>query len=280
MILDEIIANKQKELNRTFASRRILNFSAPVLLQRMLKIRLRPFLAEKIQTPPDCESPVEAVPKLRFRAMLTRPGISLVCELKINSPSHPEPFTDNPKSVLEDYKKAAVDAISVVTDKQFFGGSAELVTQARATGLPVLRKDFVLKERQITEVKTDALLLIARILPPKRLKRLVGLCMELDIEPVVEIHGEAELAAALSSGAKVIAVNSRDLQTQSINLEAGLELLEKIPPDRLKMFFSGIDTADDLGRVRQAAADGVLVGTSVLIADDRISKIKELKEAL
>lgn len=220
------------------------------------------------------------VPKQRFRSVLARPGVSLVCELKIKSPTHPEPFTDEPESVLDDYKKAAVGAISVVTDSRYFGGSAQLASKARMTGLPVLRKDFILKERQITEAQTDALLLIARILPPKRLNRLVRLCLDLGIDPVVEIHDPDELDKALAAEAEIIAVNSRDLQNQTIDLGKGLDLLGKIPPRKLKMFFSGINSAADLRLVKQAGADGVLIGTSVLTADNRIRKIKELQEAV
>ncbi len=220
------------------------------------------------------------MPRHRFRQMLERPGMSLVCELKFKSPTHPEPFIDDAASVFDDYKTAGVDAISVVTDETYFGGNVGLVTQARATGLPVLRKDFILRPRQITEVATDALLLIARILSPKELYQLVNLCLELDIEPVVEIHAEEELESALESGAEVIAVNSRDLQAQKIDLEVGLALLDKIPDDRLKMFFSGITSRDELLKVKSHRARGVLIGTSILTSGDRVNKIHELKEAL
>lgn len=233
MILDDIVANKKRELS--------------------------------------------AVPKARFRQVLERPDMSLICELKMKSPTHPEPFTNDPEAVLADYKAAGSDAISVVTDQHYFGGDVALVRQARATGLPVLRKDFILEPRQITEVAADALLLIARILPPAKLKQLVDLCLELGIEPVVEIHEENELEAALKSGAGVIAVNSRDLQTQKIDLETGLKLLDLIPVDKMKLFFSGIHTQDDLRRVKQARANGVLIGTSILTSDDRLNKIQELK---
>jgi indole-3-glycerol phosphate synthase len=220
-----------------------------------------------------------ARPQERFRRMLEKPGLSLVCELKLKSPTHPQPFVTDPRGLLGDYKKAGVDAISVVTDQKYFGGSVDLVAQARATGLPVLRKDFVLNPTQITEVAADALLLIARILSPKELKHLTELCLELGIEPVVEINDEAELEPALKSGAKVIAVNSRDLQAQKIDLEAGLALLDQIPNDRLKMFFSGIEAPAELAKVKARGAHGVLIGTSILTAEDRLSKIKELKEA-
>jgi indole-3-glycerol phosphate synthase len=219
-------------------------------------------------------------PRLQFRRMLEGSSLALICELKLKSPTHPEPFTVNPKAVLEDYKSVEVDAISVVTDQAYFGGSVDLVALARTTGLPVLRKDFILEPHQITEMKTDALLLIARILPVTKLKKLIEICMMLDIEPIVEIHGEAELEAALTSGAKVIAVNSRDLQTQKIDIESGLKLLDKIPEDRLKLFFSGISSPDDMRRVKERRANGVLIGTSILTSINRTHKIQEFKDVL
>lgn len=220
-----------------------------------------------------------ARPTQRFRRMLGQPGLSLVCELKLKSPTHPESFVKDPLAVLDDYKTAGVDAISVVTDRKFFGGSVNLVRQAQATGLPTLRKDFILNPTQVTEVSADALLLIARILQPAELRHLVALCLELGIEPVVEIHSEAELQAALATAAKVLAVNSRDLQAQQIDLRAGLELLAKIPDDRLKMLFSGIHTAEYVRQAKTAGAHGVLIGTSILTAHERLNKIKELQEA-
>ena len=219
-------------------------------------------------------------PKGRFRRMLEEPEMSLVCELKLTSPTHPKPFTDNPKSVFAGYKAAGVDAISAVTDQKYFGGSIDLVTQARATGLPVLRKDFVLEPRQITEVHTDALLLIARILSVAKLKQLASLCLELDIEPVVEIHSEEELKVALASDAKVIAVNSRDLQIQKIDIGAGLRLLDKVPRDLLTMFFSGVASQADILQVKAHRANGVLIGTSILTSNNRVNKIHDLKEIL
>ncbi len=220
-----------------------------------------------------------ARPQQHFRRMLEKPGLSLVCELKLKSPTHPEPFVDDVQAVLDDYKKAGADAISVVTDESYFGGGVALVAQAQATGLPVLRKDFILNPVQITEVAADALLLIARILSPAELKHLTELCLQLGVEPVVEIHSDNELQAALTTEAQIIAVNSRDLQAQKIDLETGLALLDKIPNDRLKMFFSGMHEPADIVRVKARGAHGVLIGTSVLMAKDRLSKIKELREA-
>lgn len=219
-------------------------------------------------------------PRQRFRAMLKNPGLSLICELKLKSPTHPEPFTHDPETVLRDYKDAQVDAISVITDHTYFGGSTELVKLAHTTKLPILRKDFILEARQIIEVKADAILLIARVLTTEKLKELVAMCLKLDIEPVVEIHADSELENVLASDAQVIAVNSRDLQTQRIDIGAGLKLLDSIPNDRLKLFFSGISSAADMTQVKEHRANGVLIGTSILTSDSRVHKIRELRSGL
>ncbi len=212
-----------------------------------------------------------------FRRMLDRPGLSFICELKLRSPTHPKPFVTDTQAVLDDYKAAGADAISVVTDQTYFGGDVGLMRAAQATGLPVLRKDFILNPRQLVESPTEAILLIARIVSPDELKHLVSLCLQLGVEPVVEIHSQTELAAVLATNVKIIAVNSRDLQAQRIDLEGGLKLLNQIPDDRLKLLFSGVQSPGDIVRVKASGADGVLIGTSILSAPERISKITELR---
>ena len=215
----------------------------------------------------------------RFASMFNGQKCLLICELKIKSPSHPDPYLDNVDALLNEYMHAGVDAVSVVTENKFFGGNLDMVPQASRTGLPVLRKDFIVEARQIAQVSTDALLLIARIVSSDRLKELVGICSKLDIEPVVEIHDESDLPKALDSGANTIAVNARDLQTQTINQSQALNLLAQIPENKTKLLFSGIKSPKDIENARKIGANGVLVGTSVLEAPNRIEYIKQLKEA-
>ena len=125
---------------------------------------------------------LDAQPRAKFFGVLEQPKTNLICEVKLKSPPHPEPFIDNPQDMFDIYKRAGVDGISVVTNDDFFGGSNDLVLQAQATGLPVLRKDFIIETRQIGEVKADALLLIFRIVSPDILRELVNTCLKLDID--------------------------------------------------------------------------------------------------
>ncbi len=215
----------------------------------------------------------------RFNVLFSNQNCVLVCELKMKSPSHPSPFLDDIDTVLRDYMSGGVDAISVVTEQQYFGGDTQMVQEARISNLPVLRKDFILEARQIAEVQADAILLIARIVSQETLKELVEICLKLNVEPVVEIHDDADLQSALDSSANTIAVNARDLQTQKINQSKALELLLKIPGNRTKLLFSGITTPEDIVNAREHGAQGVLVGTAALEATNIVQFVHSLKEA-
>ena len=223
---------------------------------------------------------IAAQPREKFYSAISAHRTSLICELKMKSPTHPLPFTTAPQEVFNGYLTADIDAISVVTNTHFFGGSIDLVSQARTTGLPVLRKDFIIDPRQIAEVKTDAILLIARIVSLKSLVQLVDICRHLDIEPVVEVNSPADLENALLTSTRVIAVNSRDLQKQTIDIPQAVALMDAIPTHYKKLFFSGIRTPEDVKHVRTAHPDGILVGTSVLEANDRQKLITLFKEEL
>ena len=221
-----------------------------------------------------------ARPQALFYKTVCQPKASLICEVKLKSPTHPQPFTNNPQRLFNTYKAAGVNAISVVTNGPFFGGSTHLVTQATATGLPVLRKDFIVEPRQINEVHTDALLLITSIVSPQLLAQLVDICRQLDIEPVVEVNSEADLTSALSTRARVIAVNSRNLQSQVINIPAAISLMQKIPPTHKRLFFSGITSPQDITRIQACRPNGLLIGTSVLTSHNRQQLITSFKGAL
>ena len=213
----------------------------------------------------------------RFNNQLVRQKPTLITELKLKSPTHPESFASNYQDVLDDYKQAGISTISVVTDQKYFGSDISMVAVARKQGFIVLRKDFIIHPSQLAEVYSEAVLLIARVVEPDMLRRLVDLSLELGVEPVVEIHSEAELDAVYSTKASVIAVNTRDLDKQEIDFDQGLALLRQIDDKYLKLLFSGIDSRAQIEQARQADANGVLVGTSVLSAPDRVAKIKELR---
>ncbi len=212
----------------------------------------------------------------KFLKLFVTDTMQIICEVKLKSPTSGGRFGVDVESLLEDYKRQA-DAISVVTDKKYFGGNLGIINQARHTGLPVLRKDFIIEPSQIAEANTDALLLIARILPPSRLKQLVSACLAVGIEPVVEIYNPDELITATDTDTRIIAVNSRDLDRQVIDLDGACRLLSEIPAEYTRLLFSGIETASDVTKASQAGADGVLVGTSVLKSNNKQEFIKNLR---
>jgi indole-3-glycerol phosphate synthase len=194
-----------------------------------------------------------------------------VAEVKRRSPSAGVIRDDlHPSERARTYSSAGAAAISVLTDAPFFGGSlADLVAVARDVPVPVLRKDFILDEAQIVEARAagaSAVLLIVRVLEAVRLRGLLGCARGLGLEALVEVHTRAELDAALAADAAIIGVNSRDLDTFRIDVAAAWELLARVPPDRVAIAESGMQSVADVERAAQAGADGVLIGTALSAA--------------
>jgi indole-3-glycerol phosphate synthase len=146
-----------------------------------------------------------------------------------------------------------------------------------AVDVPVLRKDFVVDERQIREVRADLLLLIAAFV--EDLDGLVDEVRDAGFEPLVEVHTSKELEAALETSARVIGVNSRDLKRLEVDLSNAESLLPEVPDDRLAVAESGMETPEDVRRMVDAGADAVLVGTAITRSDDVREKTRELVEA-
>ncbi len=199
--------------------------------------------------------------------------VGLIAEVKRRSPSAGAIGPDlDPVAHAAAYARAGACAISVLTDGPFFGGSLEDLRAVAATaGLPVLRKDFILDELQIAEARAvgaSAVLLIVRALGPARLAELVAAAHDWGLEALVEVHDAGELDLALASGARIIGVNSRDLDTLAVDPEAAWGLLSRIPADRVAVAESGMATAGDVHRAAAAGADLVLIGTALSAAAD------------
>jgi indole-3-glycerol phosphate synthase len=194
--------------------------------------------------------------------------VALVAEVKRRSPSRGliAPGLD-PVAQAAAYERGGAAAISVLTDGPHFGGSLEdLRRVAEVVSRPVLRKDFILDERQVLEARAagaSAVLLLVRALPAARLRALLRLATDLGLEGLVEAHGAGELGAALDSGARVVGINSRDLDTFVIDTERAWPLLARIPADRVAVAESGLATRADVERAAEAGADAVLVGTAL-----------------
>ena len=202
-----------------------------------------------------------------------QPECAIIAEIKKASPSRGILCKDfRPVEIAHGYRKAGARALSVLTDVQFFQGSIEDLKQAKAASLlPVLRKDFTLAEYHLYEAAAagaDAVLLIAAILEPAELARLILLAGKLGLDALVEVHNAPELAAAVDAGATIIGVNNRDLRTFQVTLETSLRLIDSIPDHAVAISESGLRTAEDLRRLRSAGFDAFLIGERFMTEKD------------
>lgn len=207
--------------------------------------------------------------------------IAIIGEIKLKSPSAGLLGTEaDILARAEQYQQAGVDAISYVTDREFFGGNPKILPDLlSAVAIPVLQKDFVIDSYQIVQAavqQVDALLLIARILEPKLLQSFVEFCFLYGIEPVVEVYNKDDLKATLATNARVIGVNARNLGTFEVNLPAAAELIAQIPADKRAIGFSGVKSRSDCNLYRDAGASAVLVGETLM----RTTKVQQTVEQL
>ena len=197
----------------------------------------------------------------------------MIAEIKFSSPTSKNLGSpDNLLPLAKEYEKADADAISIITEKHFFNGDVSYVIKVKnEVNIPVLQKDFVIDSSQIYEAKkigSDALLLITRLVAPERLEEFVNLCFSLEIEPVVEIASIEDLEKAVSTKTNIIAVNARDLETFVVDTVKAGELLQRISDSFIKLGFSGISSKEDVENYRNAGVTGVLVGTSLMNAEN------------
>ncbi len=213
-------------------------------------------------------------------------GINIIAEIKKRSPSAGDIKQVDVKKQARIYEEAGAFAISVLTDKKYFGGSLEDLSDVKNTvRIPVLRKDFIIDEMQVYESRiwgADLILLIVRILEKERLRDLIYLSKELGMTPLVEIFSENEAEIALNAGAEYIGINNRDLNT----LKVDLSLSERLVPELKKLGVkrivveSGIEKVEDIKRFYELGVNIFLVGTSIMRSKDPFLKIKELKSCI
>ncbi len=250
-ILDKIVAQKKREI-----------VDLPAFVQPLPRKDRRDFLGALRQ------------PK--------KGGVALIAEVKKASPSAGVICADfDPARIAKAYEAAGASCLSVLTDEKFFQGALEYLGQIRqAVKLPLLRKDFIIDERQIPqalEAGADAILLIVRILDDERLRRFHKLASEAGLAALVEVHDEAELGRALGIGAKLIGVNNRDLDTFKVDLATTERLAAQAPKDVLLVAESGIHTREDVERVQRAEAKAILVGESLMKNPSEIpARVREL----
>lgn len=216
-----------------------------------------------------------------FRAALRRPHLAVIAEVKRRSPSAGSIREDlDPADRAALYAAHGAAAISILTDTPYFGGSVQdLRAAAERCALPLLRKDFIIDEVQILEARAasaSAVLLIVRILTGQRLEQLLRCAEVLGLDALVEVHTRVELATALDAGATVIGVNSRDLDTFAVDVDAAWKLLAEVPIDRIAVAESGLVERQDVARAAEAGADAVLIGTALSAAESPAALLCEL----
>ena len=217
------------------------------------------------------------------RSLLDRTagGAAIIAELKKASPSKGLIRADFPVADLAlELETAGAAALSVLTDEKYFQGSLRnLAIASAATRLPCLRKDFIVDEFQMLEARAhgaDAVLLIVAALGESELTKLFRSAREAELDVLCEVHDAAELQRALDAGFDTIGVNNRDLHTFRVDLSTSLQLAELMPAGIMKISESGIDSGEDIARLRQAGFDAFLVGESLMRASSPGEALREL----
>jgi indole-3-glycerol phosphate synthase len=259
MILDEIVAQKRRRLDEL----------------------------REVQSLSDMERAAASGPSPRdfFQALQEGKEPAIIAEIKKASPSAGVIRADlDLAAIVASYEKGGAAAISVITEEDFFLGKLEYLSQAHNAGrLPVLCKDFIIDPVQVFAARAagaDALLLIAAVLNQESLVSLLEMALSLGMACLVEVHDEEELGRVLATDARIIGINNRNLRTFEVTLETTLKLKPLVPEDRLVVSESGIHEAADLESLAAAGVDAVLVGTSLMRAEDPEKKLRELRGRL
>lgn len=228
-----------------------------------------------------------ALPKgnFEFEKALAGKDIAFICECKKASPSKGLIAEDFPYlQIAKEYELAGADCISVLTEPKWFLGSDSYLKEiAESVSIPCLRKDFTVDEYMIYEAKllgASAVLLICSILDEATVKHYIEICDDLGLSAVVETHDEAEVLMAVRSGARLIGVNNRNLKDFSVDTENSRRLRKMIPEDVIFISESGVKTAEDIANLREIGADAVLVGETLMRAEDKKAKLSELRGSL
>ena len=255
MILDDIVASKK---------------------ERLAELRKRSVQKE-------LEQAAVSAPKARdfFAALQCGEKPAVIAEIKKASPSAGQIRSDLKVSeIATSYERAGAAAISVLTDEDFFKGHLEYLKEARgAVSLPILCKDFIIDPIQVLTARVagaDGLLLIAAILSQSTLKELLEMAHQLAMACLVEVHDQEELSRVLETEARLIGINNRNLRTFQVSLDTTFRLRPRIPSNRLVVSESGIQTRSDLHSLAAVGVDAVLVGTSLMRAEDPGQKLREL----
>ena len=259
----------------------------PDILQRILAVKAKEVAAAKTQRPLSAmRIAAAAMPEPRdfagaLRAKVAAGEAAVIAEIKKASPSRGVLREDfDPAAIAASYAGHGAACLSVLTDQQFFQGSADYLRSARAAcSLPVLRKDFMLDAYQVYEASAmgaDCILLIVAALNPRRMQELAAIATDLGMAVLVEVHNSVELDRALELKTPLIGVNNRNLHTFETRLDVTLGLLKRIPPDRIVITESGILQPADVSLMRDNGVDCFLVGEAFMRAPDPGAELARL----
>ncbi|MCU0605546.1 MAG: indole-3-glycerol phosphate synthase TrpC [Desulfobacterales bacterium] len=257
-ILERIVAAKRAQVDQ--ARRKISEFRLRAAAE--LRHDLRPF-GERLRAPgPD--------------------GVNIIAEIKRASPSKGVIAADlDPALLAAEYAAGGAAALSVLTETDFFMGSADdLIRARRACRLPVLRKDFILCPYQVYEsaaMGADALLLIVRILPQEELHRLIELSAGLGLTALVEVYSAQDLSAAGRAGARLIGINNRNLSSFETDLDRTLQLLPRLQPEQVAVAASGIRSRAEILRYQERGVFNFLIGESLVRSESPAGFLKMLQ---
>jgi len=251
MILDTIVARKKEEV---------------------AALKARGIVAPELEIPP-----VRGF----IRALIDCAGVAVIAEAKKASPSKGVIRPDfDPVAIARSYQTGGAQALSVLTDVDFFQGSLAYIPAVRAVvKLPVLRKDFIIDPLQIKEARAygaDAILLIAAILETSQIEEYQSLALELGMDALVEVHDEAEVEKAVAAGSRLIGVNNRDLRDFSMDLNTTFRLQKMIPAEIPLVSESGIRDHDDMVRLAAHGVRAALVGETLMRAADPAEALRML----
>ncbi|MDF2803299.1 MAG: trpC [Anaerocolumna sp.] len=217
-----------------------------------------------------------------FENALKSKDISFICEVKKASPSKGIIDDDFPYlTIAKEYEDAMASCISVLTEPEYFKGSDRYLTEIRqVVSLPLLRKDFIIEPYQIYQSKVigaDCVLLICSLLENKKLEEYLELCNELGLSALVEAHDEEEVKRAVACKSRIIGVNNRDLKTFQVDINNSVRLRKLVPQSTLFIAESGIKNSQDIDVLRSANVNGVLIGETLMRADNKVETLKQLR---
>lgn len=251
MILDDIVAHKRMQIEQEKEIKPIKEYS------------------DKLQD----------MPIRNFKKALNKENISIIAEIKKASPSKgiiKENF--DPSKIAKVYEQINIDAVSVLTEKQFFKGKDEYIAIAKeVNSKPILRKDFIIDEYQILQARAigaDAILLIVAILGDN-IKRFYNLAKDLGLYCLTEVHNEKELDIALNAGCDIVGINNRDLRDFTVDLKTTEKLIKHIPKDTIVVSESGIKTSEDIKYLRSLGVNAVLIGETFMRNIENIEETRD-----